>query len=630
MRKNYHDLKKKVSIISILCLGLFNISSFAQHKDSINLDEIVVTGTREEVDIKLLPMSVTVISNETIENRQQESILSILSESVPSLFITSRGVMGYGVSTGASGGIKMRGIGGSPTTGMLVLIDGHPQYMGIMGHPMADAYQSWMAEKVEVVRNPASVLYGSNAMGGVINIITKKAKENGVNTNADISYGSYNTLTTELSNSISKNKFTSHISGSYNRSDGHRENMDFEQYGGYAKFGYTLSDNWNITTDLNITHFNASNPGEVDNPIYDNDSRITRGMTSVSLNNNHENNSGALSFFYNWGEHTIDNGYYTGGSPANYVFNSTDNMFGVNLYQSTSLFKGNRITLGADYQRFGGIANNVFNDESKILLVDKHADDVAGYIDFNQSLGSVATFNIGYRYDHNSMTGNNSIPQVGVSLYPSKTGVIKLLASKGFRNPTIKDMYMFTTQNPDLLPESLWNYELTWKQKIMNNKISYEVSVFYINGENMIETMPIDGVYTFVNTGKVENFGTELMLNYSISNSVNLSANYSFLDMKYAVLAAPKHKVYGTINYSKGKFTGSAGIQYINGLYTSISDDGNTTENFTLVNITARYKIYQNLAVYARGENLLNQEYVINSGFPMPGATVYCGINLKF
>ena len=72
-------------------------------------------------------------------------MLPLLTEQVPGLFTTSRGIMGYGVSTGAAGGMSLRGIGGSPTAGLLVLIDGHPQYMGLMGHPIADAYQSMLA-----------------------------------------------------------------------------------------------------------------------------------------------------------------------------------------------------------------------------------------------------------------------------------------------------------------------------------------------------------------------------------------------------------------------------------------------------------------------------------------------------
>ena len=183
----------------------------------------------------------------------------------------------------------MRGVGngtqGSPTTAMLVLIDGHPQYMGLMGHPIADAYQSMIADKVEVVRGPASVLYGSNAMGGVINIVTRKMREDGVRTNVNAGYGSYNTLQSEVSNRIKAGRFTSVITGSYNRSDGHRKNMRFEQYGGYVKIGYSASRHWDIGADVNLTHFNASNPGSVQAPVLDNDSRITRGAASAAVRN---------------------------------------------------------------------------------------------------------------------------------------------------------------------------------------------------------------------------------------------------------------------------------------------------------------------------------------------------------
>ena len=167
------------------CLFLFgsllSLSGMAQTKrDSTQagrnymIDEVVVTGTRNETDVRHLPINISVVSRQQIEKRYEPSLLPLLTEQVPGLFTTSRGVMGYGVSGGAAGGMSLRGIGGSPTAGLLVLIDGHPQYMGLMGHPIADAYQSMMAEKVEVLRGPASVLYGSNAMGGVINIVTRR------------------------------------------------------------------------------------------------------------------------------------------------------------------------------------------------------------------------------------------------------------------------------------------------------------------------------------------------------------------------------------------------------------------------------------------------------------------------
>ena len=223
------------------------------------LDEVVVTGTRNETDVRHLSQTVSVVSRPVIEQSMQPSLLPVLTEQVPGLFVTERGVMGYGVSGGAAGGISLRGLSGGSAR-LMVLIDGHPQYAGIFGHPISDAYQSLLADRVEVLRGPASVLYGSNAMGGVINIVTRKMHEDGVRTDLHAGYGSYNTLETELTNRIRKGRFNSVVSGSYNRTDGHRADMGFEQYGGYAKLGYDLTDNWNMYADVNVTHFNASYP----------------------------------------------------------------------------------------------------------------------------------------------------------------------------------------------------------------------------------------------------------------------------------------------------------------------------------------------------------------------------------
>ena len=152
------------------------------------------------------------------------------------------------------------------------------------------------------------------------------------------------------------------VSGSYNRTDGHRADMGFEQYGGYAKLGYEISQAWNVRADVNVTHFNASQPGTVTNPMADADQRITRGMTSLSVENNYGRTSGALSLFYNWGRHRINDGYTVDpndtNNPKDYRFNSRDDMMGVSWYQSARLFRGNRLTVGADYYRFGGEAWN--------------------------------------------------------------------------------------------------------------------------------------------------------------------------------------------------------------------------------------------------------------------------------
>ncbi|NJK86928.1 MAG: TonB-dependent receptor plug domain-containing protein [Bacteroidales bacterium] len=131
--------------------------------------------------------------NDAIEQSGESAILPVLSGQVPGVFITERGVTGFGVSDGAAGQISIRGLGGNPTMQVLVLIDGHPQFMGMMGHPLPDAYVASDVERVEVIRGPASALYGSNAYGGVINIITKKQVNEGISLQAKALYGSYDT-----------------------------------------------------------------------------------------------------------------------------------------------------------------------------------------------------------------------------------------------------------------------------------------------------------------------------------------------------------------------------------------------------------------------------------------------------
>ena len=599
----------------------------------VTIEEVVVTGTRNETDVRHLPMTISVVNREQIELRNDPSLLPLLTEYIPGLFTTSRGLMGYGVSGGAAGGMSLRGIGGVPqeglpTTGMLVLIDGHPQYMGLMGHPISDAYQSLLAERVEVLRGPASVLYGSNAMGGVINIVTRKMQQDGIRTHANVGYGSYNTLQSEVTNRIRKGRFTSIVSGSYNRTDGHRKDMEFEQYGGYAKFGYEISDAWNVWADVNLTHFDASNPGEISNPLLDYDQRITRGMTSFALANHYAKTSGALSFFYNWGKHWINDGYHLGGDPLDYRFHSRDRMLGVSWYQSVQLFEGNRLTVGFDYFHFGGEAWNKTLAGERDTQADKTQDDVAGYIDFRQNLGDWLTFDVGLRVDHHSQVGTEWVPQVGFSFHLPENSEVKLMASKGFRYPTIREMYMFRPANPDLKPERLWSYELSFAQRLLDGRLSYGVNVFYIDGENLIMRMPIDGRPLNVNTGKIENAGVEAQVAYRIVPAWSVDANYSYLHMDNPVLASPEHKLYVGTAFSKGRWNVSTGLQYVAGLYKEL--DPEETEDFLLWNVRGSFRVLDGFDVWVKGENLLAQRYEINAGFPMPKATVMAGVNIKF
>ena len=602
---------------------------------SHEVGEVVVTGTRNATYVRHLPMTVTVVSREKLTEQQQVNVLPTVMQQVPGLFVTNRAMMGYGVSTGAAGGIIMRGITGGSGQ-LLVLIDGHPQYQGVYGHPISDSYQTLMADRVEVLRGPASVLYGSNAMGGVINIVTRAMHRDGVETNLNVGAGSYGTVQAEASNQLRSGKFSSTVAAQYARTDNHRPRMGFEQYGGYFKVGYDFSAHWNAYVDANVTHFNASYPGTTSKPMFEANQWITRGVVSAALENYYDKTSGAISVYSNFGRHKIDDGTADPASPTVRYFRSQDALTGVSWYQSARLFEGNTLTVGVDYQHIYGKAIYTSKATGEVLDTPNkqsgrsNRDEVAGYVDFRQDLTRWLTVDAGIRVDHHNITGTELIPQAGVVVRPMETGEIKAMASKGFRNPTMREMYLYPPSNTDLEPERMWNYELSWRHRPrLYNAIEYGLNLFYIKGDNMIQTIQVDGKPRNVNTGEIENSGVELDALWRINRHWRLNTNHSFLHMENKVLAAPEYKGFLGVDYFVKRWMANVGLQYINGLYTSVGAT-ETKENFCLLNAAITFNASKALELWVRGENLLAQKYEINLGYPMPRATFMAGVNVKF
>ena len=606
-------------------------------RDTTQMNEVVVTGSRAATDIRHLPMTVNTISRDRLLANERTSVLPTIMEEVPGVVLTSRGMMGYGVSTGSSGSINVRGLS-SGAGQMLVLIDGHPQYQGIFGHGIADAYQTMIADRVEVLRGPASLLYGSNAMGGVVNIVTRQleAREDGKlsqHTTINAGAGSYGSVQVEGSNQLRAGRFTSTVAAQYQRSDNHRPNMGFEQYGGFLSLGYKLSDHWNASAMADITHFNASNPGSVTAPKYDNDQSITRGSANLVVENNYEKTSGAISIYNNYGNHHIDDGYEAGKPQQTDYFRSRDAVAGVSLYQSVMATKTTRVTAGIDYQHIYGHAwyedkaTGATNatDQRKMQSTHGHANEVAGYADVRQEITKYVTLNAGLRYDYHSKAGGEWIPQAGLVVRPIETGEFKFMFSKGFRNPTYKDLYLYGTANADLRAESMLNYELSWRQRLLDSRLTYGVNLFLIDGKNMIQVVvPRTPAQ---NVGEFRNMGVEVEAAWKVNDHWRLSTNHSYLHMDNAIVGAPDYKGYIGADCVNGKFSATAGFQQLVGLYTQ-NGDNPVQENASLLHMTLGYRICPQLKIWAKGENLLAQQYEINLGYPMPKATFMGGVTI--
>ncbi|MFV0581233.1 MAG: TonB-dependent receptor plug domain-containing protein [Parabacteroides gordonii] len=605
----------------------------------INLQGVVVSANKIQVNRNSVPLSISVIDREEIEASSESALLPVLSQRVPGLFVTQKGITGFGVNDGSAGTVNIRGVGQGNK--VLMLFDGQPQWAGIFGHALPDTYVASDVERVEVIRGPGSLMYGSNAMGGVVNIITRHHKQEGRRTQARIMYGSYNTQKYMVNNGYNIGNFSSFISLNHDRTDGHRPNSKFHITNGFANLGYKINEHYRVTGDLSLAKFKTQNPGEIDAPVLDYLVDVLRGTTSFALENHHEKTSGALRVFYNWGNHEVNDGYEPGGTPRSYLFRSDDHNTGVLLYQSFRLVEGNTFTAGIDYKNWGGHAWNDSINGKKGELIDKSVNEVAGYVIMQQDLFDMLSINVGVRYEHNSVFGGEWVPQAGLTVRPFDGNVIRASFSKGFRSPNIREMYMWGAANDELKPENMLNYEVAVGQSFLDGRLYGEVTAFFIDGKNMIESVSVVPGQTYPmknrNVGTFTNKGIELEGRYQILRNLSMDMNYSYLHTSKPLLAAPAHKLNVGATYSPGRFTFNANVQSVYDLYVRLENPANkiseVKENYTVLNARAAYRFGsrdKGLNLFVKGENLTATRYTINYGFPMPKAVFMGGIDVTF
>ena len=628
-------MKKYCLITALMMMPLGSLFSQSLTTDTIKIEEVVVTGTKVEVARKNVPLTVSVVSREILEQTTESALLPVLSEEIPGLFVTERGITGFGVAGGAAGQINMRGLGGNPTTQVLILLDGHPQFMGLMGHHLPDAYVTSDAERVEVIRGPASFLYGSNAFGGVINIITKKQKQDGLEANARIQYGSFNTQKYMGSTGYKKNKFNVFASFNHDRTDGHRDTSDFKITNGYVKAGYRFNSHINLFADFNLAGYETADPGMVGGPAGDRID-ILRGKTSLSLENKTEKLEGAIKLYYNFGDHDISDGWH-----------SVDRMMGTMIYQGFKLLKGNTLTLGLDYMNYGGkgspIVTVLRDEEGNVIMPptfqpspvnDKWIDmsNTGLYATVQQQLWKQVTLNGGLRYEMNTTYGNEWIPHLGMSWNPGSTTNLKASISKGYRAPSIRELYLFPPANDNLMPERMINYEVGWTQYWMKGKIKTELTTFMSDGQNLIVMVPLSPPPPpqYKNSGEFNNKGIEFLLNYQPVEGLRLHTNYTFIHMKNPLPATPGHNLFLSSTYHYKKWHFRLKLQCIFDLYNETGQGVKVIEkDYQLLGARIGYQATRFLNFYLAVNNLLDEEYQINYGYPMPGINFMGGISLK-
>ena len=597
----------------------------AERRDSTTLlNEVVVTGSNSAVPENLLPYTVSIIDNRQLEATGQTQVLSAISGMVPSLFVSQRSVFGFGVSNGGAGHIKLRGVGGDRASAVLMMVDGQPQFAGIYSHHIADFYDKEYVDRIEVLRGPGSVLYGSNAMAGAINVITKNAKKDGVATTFQSQYGSYNTWLSSITNTVRYGRFSSLVSLSYDRTDGTVDNFGFSQADGYAKVGYDFSDRWKGSLDYTLMNFRG------DDPIYptlaDPEStdiyhqNITRGEAGMTISNSYGSTSGAARIYYNYGNHFVDDPRH---------FHSKDDRFGVLLYQNFTPWKNAGATVGFDFDLYSGaipVSGGTSHTEGSLSTISrKRITEYSPYVTLSQTLaGDIVSLSAGVRMANSDRFDTQWIPQFGFSLNPGREWTVKGNLAMGYRNPSFRELYLYRMANPDLEPEKMMNYEISAGKKF-SRYFSLDLTAYYSKGDNMIQTVDMKNQ----NTGRFINKGIEVSARSHPVDNLWLTATYSYLHTSLGnLVGAPKNQYFLGVEWNPWKFLNiAADLKGTGGLY--VADDYKHQE-YALLNLKVTYEICRYVSVFLRLENITDARYTINRGYEMPGITAIGGFRLRF
>lgn len=612
--------------------------SAQNQNDTTSLQELLVTAP-SKTHVELTPLDVTIISSEQIDKSTESSILPVLQNHIPGLFVQERGMEGYGVSGGSAGTVNIRGVGGGNK--VLFMIDGMPQWAGMFGHSNADTYVANGVEKVEVVKGPSSILYGSNAMGGSVNIITKQQHQDGFKGKARAMFGSYYTSKFNLVTGFKKKNFSALLAGQLDRSNNNRPNSDFWLANQLIHMQYSASRHWNVGTNVDMTQSKANNPGTLHAPLENMWTDIFRGTAQIYTNNTYENVHGGMQAYINWGRHKLDDGNSPGASERNYLFNLTDYNMGFSLFETINPWTDNDLSVGIDFQHWGG---HIWNTPKEgVYDPDVHGDfnpsetrhhenEISGYIMMQQGfIYDLLSLNAGVRLQHNSNYGNIWVPQAGFIVRPMKLSEIKFSFGKGFRSPNIRELYLYVPANADLKPEYLLNYEISYRQYLCHGNLNFGLAFYFIDGKNMIQTTMIDGRPKNVNTGKFINKGFELDATWRFLNKWQIYAGYAYLHTNNkGLLYAPKNKLDLSLSYNPANFEFTIENNNIWALYNG-NPDGSTV-NYSLVNFRGAYNCPSKIPVtlFVKVDNIFNMEYEVTYGCPMPGTTIMGGVELSF
>jgi len=548
-----------------------------------------------------------------IERIGARTVFDAVDQLVPGAFVTRRGVMGYGIATNGTGGVTIRGIGGQPNTGVLIVVDGRPDMQGLMGHPLPDFYSLSDVGTISVVEGPASVLYGTNAMGGVIEVKPNLPRA-GLSNRFSSSLGSFLTGQHRLGHAMRWEKFYYSTTAGVSHTGGDRPSSAFRNQDGSLNLGYTFSSAWRGGLEGRYGRFHVEDPGPVTALLHNAYARVGRGGYSASLDNTLGRAWGYARVFQSWGKHYITDG-----------FRSTDNTTGFRLSENFMLGRQVTAQVGADYVRYGGKARNILQ---RLNYGEHHQNTAAGFSRVQWTPGARLRLHAGLRYDSNTASGDIVAPEAGVSFTPRDGYTVAASAARGFRNPTIRELYLFPAPNPTLKPERLWNYQASFQGR-PHHSVLFSVTGYYADLSNMIVTLGRFPNLRLANAGAALNRGVETSVKWRPAPRLSLQSSYAYLRSTNLAPFVPPHKFNYGADFDAGRFFVHFGGSVVGERW---ADAARTRKlgGYALGTIRLMAPLGKSLNLFTTIENLYDRTYEVVPNYPMPGITAMGGFSVTF
>ncbi len=605
-------------------------------KDTQNLKTIVVTASKAPMALEESASEITIIDADEIANKQYTTIADAL-RTVPGLDVRATG--GYGSNTT----IRMRGLHQQYT---LVLIDGVKVMDSTGTNRSANIalMSTDNVERIEVVRGNQNILYGSSAIGGVVNIITKKAKKNKKLSGSIFSeYGSHNTLryggsfstaTKKVDLNVSVARETSdNISAADENVDGVDENDAYRNTSYSSKIGIAATENINIdlTARYNSGFYEFDQGAGTDDALgekgVEQDEFFGRGQISLNLFDGKWKQIAGVNYT------SIDREYF--GSWRHLYENE---IIVIDYKNIIELHETNTLTFGAETQEEIIRSGDIGSDKPKNTV---RANSY--FIEDQLRFWDKWFTTVGLRVNDHDVYHQHTTWKAATSYKIEKTSTtLKASYATGFYAPTLYNLFDSSSGNLGLEPERSRSWEIGFSQPIWKDKLNLEAMFFKNNIKNKIEYVGTWPTAKYENVAKIESKGLEVTLSSKLTKKLDATATYTYTKASKReptrdIAFQPRNRGSLNINYSiLPNLSAYTDITYTGSCYNGSSSawawHGNDTrfEQHTLMDIGINWDINKTFRLYGNCKNITDREYQEQAGYGTFGRTFTIGARATF